>query len=199
MRRTDLSELHYITHTANLGSILREGIVCHTRADGLMHISVAMEDIQRRRSVVKIPGGLWLHDYANLYINARNKMMSRVCHHSSHMELCVLRVSVDVLDLPGVIIADQNAASGYVYFDRSPSGLKRIDRDLVFAKSWKHPEDQIAEWRHGSVICAEVLVPNRIDPKFIMGAYVSCEETRSVAQALAPELEFDVEPEIFLL
>jgi hypothetical protein len=31
-------------------------------------------------------------------------------------DLCVLRVSTRVLDLAGVVISDQNAASGYVRF-----------------------------------------------------------------------------------
>jgi hypothetical protein len=184
MTRTELSELHNITHLANIPSILKSGILSHSRAAKVAHYSVAMEVIQDRRAAVRIPGGRRLHEYANLYINARNKMMRKL--QAQHRDLCVLRVSPEVLDLPGVVIADQNASSKYVRFQDAPTGLEMIDRDMVFARSWIHPEDQRAEWRHGSVICAEVLVPDRVPSTFIRGAYVSCpENVGRIAEAAA--------------
>ena len=92
---------------------------------------------------------------------------------AGHRSICVLRISPDVLDLPGVIIADQNASSDYVRFFPSPAGLAHIDRELVFAERWTHPGDPIEQFRHRSIKCAEVLVPDRVDASHLTGAYVS--------------------------
>ena len=86
-------------------------------------------------------------------------------------ELCVLRVSLAVLSLHGAVISDQNAASDYVRF-YAPSQWRLLDWDAIFALDWRHPGDPIAYWRHKSRKCAEVLIPNRIEPNFITGAYV---------------------------
>ncbi len=90
-----------------------------------------------------------------------------------HETICVLGISSDVLDLPNVVITNQNAASKYVRFASAPDGLSIVDGAKTFAVSWKHPDDQIAEWRHTSAMCAEVLVPDCVPPRYIECAYVS--------------------------
>lgn len=114
-----------------------------------------------------------------------------------HKELCILRVDTAVLDLPSVVIADQNASSDYARFGAAPDGLRLVDRDKVFARVWAHPEDQIAEWRHKSTKCAEVLVPDVVAPEYILGAYVSEKQGRDVLQKVAPDLAVDVKPDLF--
>jgi hypothetical protein len=85
--------------------------------------------------------------------------------------LCILRVSTQVLALAGTVIADQNAASDYVRF-LHPKQWQILDFDAIYAMDWRHPDDQIAYWRHKARKCAEVLVPHRVDPQFLTGAYV---------------------------
>ena len=85
--------------------------------------------------------------------------------------LCVLRVSLRILEIPGTVITDQNAASNYVRF-HAPERIGLLSLDTIFARNWKHPENQIEEWRHSSAKCAEVLVPHKIPPELIEGAYV---------------------------
>lgn len=177
MTRDELEELHYITHVENLISILATGILSHRRAARLPHRSVAMQEIQDRRKKVVVPGARPLHDYVNLYINARNKMMFKIVCNSDIKDLCVLRISPDVLDLPNVVIADMNASSDYVKFSPSPKGLENIDKDLVYATSWNHP-GPIAKMRHGAIVCAEVLVPDQVGVEYITGIYVANEDTR---------------------
>jgi ssDNA thymidine ADP-ribosyltransferase, DarT len=63
---------------------------------------------------------------------------------SYHTDLCVLRISSSVLRLPGVIIADGNAASDYTSFWASPSGLAKVDKDTVFAEWWTDPNQFVA-------------------------------------------------------
>ena len=175
MKRSDIKDLHYITHIDNLKSICEHGILCHNRAKKMKFTSVANGKIQERREKVVIPGGKRkLHSYANLYFNARNPMMFK--RKDMHNELCVLQINQALLDEPNVIISDRNASSGYVLFSPSPSGLKNLDTVLIFADDWTD-DDPIEYWIRKSTICAEVLVPDYVEPKFITGVYVSCKDT----------------------
>lgn len=162
-------ELHNIMPISNIASVLTHGILSHEQAAGLPHSDVSMADIQDRRKAVQVPGGLRLHQYANLYFDARNPMMYK--RLSQVDTLCVLRVANDVLNLPNVIISDQNAASEYVRF-YPPNYLEILPFDQIYADDWRHPEDRIAYWRHKSAKCAEALVPNTIPADLIRGAYV---------------------------
>ncbi len=175
MDYADVRELYYITHIDNISSILTDGILSHTRASGRLHTSVAMEDVQARRARKGVPGGRPLHEYVNLYFDARNPMLYRICL-DDHEPLCVLRVDRKAIELPDVVLTDRNASSDYVRFSKFPDGLGLIDRDTLFAQYWAHPDDPISEWQHKSIKCAEVLVPDRIPPAYILGAYASCPE-----------------------
>jgi len=199
MRRNELAELHYITTISNIPSIMTRGILSHKRSKKINHNSVAMEVIQERREKKIVPGGRPLHEYVNLYINSRNKMLYRVLCEGKvqHADLCVLRVKTEVLDLPNVVVADQNAASDYAGFYSAPSGLRKIDRDLVFAEYWTHPNNPIEEWLHGSIICSEVLVPDRIESSFIMGAYVSCSDAKAALEATGVDILVNINPHLF--
>jgi hypothetical protein len=122
MRREELPQLHYITPIENVPSILGVGILSNRKSRRLSPASIAKQDVQDLRAKVRIPGGRALHEYANLYICARNPMM--YVRAPLHETTCVLRVSTDVLDLSQVVITDQNAASDYCRFMPSPAGLQ---------------------------------------------------------------------------
>ncbi len=175
MTRDELSELGYIVPIATVPSILRRGILSHRRAENVSHESIALEGVQDRRAMVIVPNGRPLHEYANLYICPRNPMLLK--RRDIHAQICVLRVSSDVLDIPNVVVTDSNAASKYVRFSPAPGGLAIVDRERTFAPWWNHPEDQIDQWRHSAQKCAEVLVPDAVSTRYINGAYASCDES----------------------
>lgn len=192
LRRSDLQELHCITPMVNIASIVRLGILCHEHAEAVRHVSVASAEVQAIRARKVVPNGLPLHQYANLYIDARNAMMYR--RKEEHLDLCVVRVSTDVLDLSDVVIADRNAAAEMARFGSSPEGLAMIDRDLVFADWWN------ASYEAKQVRCAEVLVPGVVPPEFLLGAHVSCEPARLRFDALnltEPHLQVTISEHLF--
>ena len=158
MQRCELEELHYITPIENLGSVCELGILSHARARVVEHTSVAMVEIQDIRSEKIVPQGRRLHEYVNLYFHARNPMMW--IRRDQHECLCVLRVSPNVLDVPGAVVTDQNASPGSAF-----APARRRDRYQLTAKyvrrDWTHP-DQITYWRWKSMKCAEVLVPDQV-------------------------------------
>jgi hypothetical protein len=87
MDRGELSELHYITPIVNLRSIMENGIVSNRCAKVLGGISIAMLKVLDLRATKRVPGGLFLHDYVNLYINCRNPMLSK--RRNQHESICV--------------------------------------------------------------------------------------------------------------
>lgn len=153
-----VTELHCIMPIGNLVSVMKRGILSHERAAKLTHHSVALQPVQDKRDRKQVPGGLKLHQYANLYFHARNPMMFKRRDQAS--DLCVLRVSTLVLALDGTVISDQNAASDYVRF-LDPRQWQVLDFDAIYAMDWRHPGNSVAYYRHSSQKCAEVLVPEQ--------------------------------------
>ncbi len=194
MERDELTELHYITPIVNVPSILAKGILSHNGAKHLRHESVAMDEIQARRAKVIVPGGQKLHEYANLYICARNPMMYK--RKAQYREICVLRISPDVIDLPGVVFTDGNASSDYVRFSSAPKGLDVVNLDWTFAEYWTDP-DPIIEWQKKSAKCAEVLVPDKVEPGYIIGAYVACRESQESLTGLAKGIAVEINSHLF--
>lgn len=181
MERSQIRELHYITDMANVPSMLDQGILCHRLAirTAQGHVSVADHEVQARRAGKRIWLGRYyrrLHDYANLYIDARNAMMF-VLLQAGQGDLTVLAIDPAVLDLRGVVIADRNAASLAPRFLPSAEGIDALDEAVVTAKRWTDSQD--AKQRR----MAEVLVPSRVPSSFIRGAYVPDDDAAQRLQA----------------
>ena len=197
MDRSDVKELYYITLISNIPSIMRHGILSHNLSQKYPHDdSIAMLEIQNKRKNKKIPGtNNKLHDYANLYFDAHNPMLCK--RQDLNDSICILIVDPSVLDLPKVIIADQNASSDYVRFYPVAEGLAAIDKNKLFAHYWTHPENVYDEWSHKSVKCAEVLVPNKVELKFIIGSYVANQKAFDALKKLGIELTIYIKSDIF--
>lgn len=189
-----INEFHCIMPLENISSVLKHGILSHHLAAKVRHHSVAMEEVQDRRDVTQVPGGLKLHHYANLYFHARNPMLYK--RKAEAGQLCVLQVSTEVRKLEGVVFSDCNASSDYVRFF-APEDWRRLDLDAIYAHDWRHPDDPIAYQRHKSRKCAEVLVPHRVEPDHLLGAYVVHEEAAARLTKLGFSLPIIIEPDLF--
>jgi len=194
MDRQDLKELHYITPIANVPSILEQGLLSHNRVQGIVHESVAMPEIQDRRRWKKVPNARPLHDYVNLYFHAHNPMLYTL--KGEHESLCVLQISPDVLDLPGVVITDGNAACRYTQFYKSPDGLQYVDGKTVFADSWIARSEK-AQLVRKRIKCAEGLVPDHVESRYIVGAYVVSKAARQVLENTGFILPIKVDAKFF--
>ena len=196
VEREHLDELHYIVPIANVRSVASFGILSHRRADELRHESVADPSVQELRAQKRLPSGRMLHDYANLYINARNAVLYRRCKEGRMRDLCVLQVSPRALDVIGTYVANENAASDRVVFASAPRGLEIVDERATFVRAWRDDGSSAAEtvW---SRTMAEVLVPDRLPAGLIVGAYVG---TRAVGRRVSgqwPSLAVSVSPDMF--
>lgn len=189
-----VTELQCIMPMDNVPSVLEHGILSFEQAAKLAHHSVAMQEVQDRRDHKQVPGGLKLHQYANLYFHARNPMLFK--RKDEAASLCVLRVSTAVCSIQGVVLADSNASSDYVRF-LHPSQWNLLDFDAIYAMDWRHPGDPIAYYRHRSQKCAEVLVPHHIEPRFLVGAYVVDNAAASRLASLGFHLPMAVDSVLF--
>jgi ssDNA thymidine ADP-ribosyltransferase, DarT len=170
MERSRIQELHYITDMANVAPILDRGILSHRLAQRVAsgHVSVADAEVQARRASKRVWVGRSsrpLHDYANLYVHARNAMLF-ILLRSRQGDLTVLSVDPEVLDLDGVVVADRNAASFASLFLPATEGIAALDDAAVFAERWT------SSYEAKQLRMAEVLVPDRVPPSLIKGAYV---------------------------
>ncbi len=91
----DVKDLNYITPIENLPSIFKRGILSHKLAKKIPHRSVAMEEIQDRRKIKVVPRGRPLHEYVNLYFDARNPMLYK--RRDQHLAICVLKIDPKVM------------------------------------------------------------------------------------------------------
>jgi hypothetical protein len=177
----------------NIQSVLKLGILSNDRAAKVAHNSVALEVVQERRDLKSVPGGLKLHQYANLYFHARNPMLYRRKEEAANF--CVLRVSIEVRHIEGVVITDRNASSDWVRF-LHPNQAAVLDYDAIYAMDWRHP-NQFEYFARKSKKCAEVLVPHCVEPRFLTGAYTVDQAVKASLQSLGFGLPITINAEMF--
>ncbi len=196
MQRSRVSELHYITSLHNLGSIAARGILSHTLAAALEHESVALESVQDVREGKTVPGQRKLHEYANLYFDARNAMMYKLRVGDQRNDLIVVRVAHEAMDIEGAVLTDGNAASATTRFLESPRQLDQVDEERTFAVSWEHDNPFVkTEWRRRR--CAEILVPDVVPPSMLIGCYVERSRQVALCQSVHPDFPVEVNSYVF--
>ena len=192
MRVTGKTGLYNIMPFRNISSVLSLGIISKFLAEKLPHVSVAMNEVQSRRDKVNVPNGMPLHQYANLYFDARNPMM----YKRQDEDICVLKISPRVLDLENVVISDRNASSDYASFHEPTKILDKLDYDMIYAKSWVDANYYLM-LKKKSVKCAEVLIPEKILPQYIIGAAVKNQEDKERLEEMGFNKKIYIEKELF--
>lgn len=183
---------HNIMPISNIPSVIAHGILSNEQAAQFQHSSVAMNEVQLKREKVKIPNGLELHQYANLYFDARNPMM----YKRQDEEICVLKISDSILNIPDVILSDQNAASQYARFYEPSIGIEKLNYAMIYAVSWTD-NDYISYLRKKASKCAEVLVPNKVPYEYITSAAVKDGKDKEKLIKLGFTKEIIVIPNLF--
>jgi len=174
---------------------MKFGIVSNELSKKLSHGSLAMEEIQTKRKNKRIPGARRLHQYANLYFDAHNPMLSK--RRNQNNQICILRVNTSVLDVPDAIISDRNAASDWARFNTVIDGLAALDKDKIYARYWTNANNQYDLWENKSTKCAEVLIPDKVEPKYILGAYVANKTALKAFKKLKIQLTVCIKSDIF--
>jgi len=108
----------------------------------------------------------------------------------------VIRISSDILDTRGTVIADGNAAAAGTRFDPSPAGLAALNEQRVYAVYWTD-SDIWTHYEKKRQRCAEVLVPHVIRRDFLIGCYVCEDSVLGPSREAAPDLEMVVRRHVF--
>jgi hypothetical protein len=199
VKRTDVRNLQYITRIENVSSIVKHGLLSNRLATPLNPVSVSDSEVQERREERRVPEGLPLHDYVNLFFHAHNPMLSS--RRALNDWICVLEVLPSVLDFPGVVVTDRNAAKDGVNFCKVEEGLRKLDRGLVYARYWVSrdwEDDPEESERRELPKSAEVLVPHKVPPEFLTAtALVSNGIAHKRLTTRAPALKIVVSPGFF--
>lgn len=194
LHKTKRQYLYNITSIQNVVSIIQNGILCYDYALKIPHSSIALNDVQSRRNQVRVPNGLRLHRYANLYFDYRNPMLYK--RKDQAEDLCVLAVSNSVLDIDGCIVTDRNAATGLVKFYTPEEGINQIDFEKVYAKYWTH-NDPYEQNNRKAIKCAEVLIPYKVPYNLIVGAYVVNERSKQRLIDTGFDRRIVINPKVF--
>lgn len=186
--------LYNIQVIDNIPSIMQRGLLSNEKSSRVDHISIAMEEVQQRRDSIHIPNGLGLHQYANVYFDPRNPMLS--ARRGENENLCVLKFDRVILDFEGAVVSDRNASSNYASFFQPEIGLQKIDFKLVYAQYWTD-EDHYEYLKKKSIKCAEVLVPYGIPFDYVIAAAVVSESAKMKLIEVGFDREITVMPDLF--
>ena len=100
-KKTTQTGLYNIQAIDNIPSIMQRGLLSNEKSKQIKHTSIAMEEVQQRRDIVYVPNGLGLHQYANVYFDPRNPMLS--ARRAENENICILKFDCCILDFDGVI------------------------------------------------------------------------------------------------
>ena len=197
-----ISEFHYITPLDNVRSIFDEGILSHDAAASKQSSDISMHSVQEIRATKVVPNGdltLRIHEYANLYFNAKNPMLYLRVKEAKI--LCVLRIKPEVMKKKKAVVSTMNAAASSAVFYPAKEGVQKLNREILFGPRWYSKYwGQTENDRAKKIRCAELLVPGRIKPHYIGGAYVPNEKVKALFENLFDgpcPVEVTVNPQFF--
>lgn len=177
------------------------GLISFNAVRRVPHFSIADQKIQRRRGRrnCEIDGRqkqLDIHDFVPMFI-AKHTPMQYVITTSAptkgrnakvrNKELIFLLVDPSkALQVPGMLIANGNAAANDTCFFSTPSSLSEIDWDTIASPN-EYPQCYDHEWQRCK--SAEVLVPETVPVTYICGVVVYNElARRSIANCISKVL-----------
>ncbi|MFH1422595.1 MAG: DarT ssDNA thymidine ADP-ribosyltransferase family protein, partial [Planctomycetota bacterium] len=76
--------------------------------------------------------------------------------------------------------------------------ISALNNERLFARYWTHPDNKYEQDRHRSEKMSEVLIPDCINLKFIIGAYVANQQALETFQRLnLKNLTVEIKSDIF--
>ena len=210
--RNKIKEVYYTTPVDNLESILNIGVQSHNRVCQLKifnpELDISNPEVQslRRKKSIRAPDNQStrpLHDYVNLYPQPFNAMMVAVRLEKPYLNLCVLRISSDILDIPGTLITNMNAACADAKaFKPSDWTLPPAEFEAIRSLSFNNSDTKANESTQKTFKRTrqfEVLVLNFIPSRYINGIFVPNERLkRSIIAITAGTIPVEVNESLFL-
>jgi hypothetical protein len=195
---TRINCLYNINSIKNLKSILQHGILSKNMLikHRIEYVDISNPSVQNRRDLIRVPNHRKLHDYANLYFNARNPMLYYLIKNKNIDDLCVLCINKRVLDLPETLVTDRNAASTLAVFETPENAINHLNFDIIFAKYW-NDHDPLKKDEQKLIKCAEVLILNKVPSCYIICIKVGTQKARKKLEELNIQLPIYLDKDLF--
>ncbi len=170
--------LYHMTHIYNLNSILENGLLSHNRAHQgeFIKTDISMQEAQYWRK-------RW-HDYVPFYFNPRNTMLYKRLELQNL--IVILGIEPMLILEEGTLFSDGNVAAGATKVYNDIAMLEQLPWQIIKASSWNY-EDQERKESCKRIMCAEVLVPNRVNVQSILKIFCRSQTQRSAIQQLIPD------------
>lgn len=190
--------LYNINSLKNLKSIFDHGILSKNllKKNALLNEDLSNPSVQNRRECKMVPNHRPLHDYANLYFDARNPMLYSLLLNRGVDELCVLCIDKKVLDLPETVVTDRNAAAELAVFISPDKAISQLDFQMIFAKYW-NDEDVSRKVDKKQVKCAEVLVLDKVPVEYIISIKIGSRKAKEKVEELNFGVPVVLDEELF--
>lgn len=173
-----ISHLYHLTHKDNLENILNNGLLSHNEAyqRNLNKIDISNNQVNQIRATKKDKiYDRAIHDYVPLYFNPHNSMF---CALSRPKDIVVLALNRCLMLSEGVIFTDGNASNGPTKFFSSIDNLSCLNWSCINGDYWW--TDKVFDNDGKRMVCAEVLVPSKIEIDSIEKIYSFDDDTLSV-------------------
>jgi cold shock CspA family protein len=170
--------LYHMTHISNLKSILENGLLSHNRSHegGFLKRDISMQEAQSWRK-------RW-HDYVPFYFNPRNTMLYK--RRELQNQIVILGIDPMLILEEGTWFSDGNVAAGATKVYNDIAMLEQLPWQIIKASSWNY-EDAERKERCKRIMCAEVLVPNRVNVQSILKIFCRSLSQRSEVQQILPD------------
>ena len=192
-----VERLYYIAPIGNVAKILRYGIYSYNGSRWLRPESFALESVQDRRDHVKVVGSHSIHDFANLYFNPRNATMYRLMEEGLVGSLVVFGVSKKVAeDRSRVWFSNMNAACEDAVIEHNIYYTRNYPWDVIMGESWYDKDPVIRKWKK-AVMCAEVLVRDRVHSNFLERIYAPNRDIVSCLEGMGVQIPIELDAHMF--
>ncbi|MGC9525691.1 MAG: DUF4433 domain-containing protein [Limnospira sp.] len=159
LNKFGIKYLYHMTHISNLNSILENGLLSHnlSHQGGFIKTDISMQEAQSWRT-------RW-HGHVPFYFNPRNTMLYKI--RDLQDEIVMLGIDPMLILEEGTLFSDGNVAAVATNVYHDLAMLEQLPWTIIKGRSW-NDEDPATKQRYKRIMCAEVLVPDRVNVQSIL-------------------------------
>lgn len=156
--------VYHFTYFTNLEQIIKHGLLSTNNKEqqNLAHENIANNDIQHRRSEMRVPcgpGGV-VHDYVPFYFTKRSPMLLNVIKNKNIDQegIIYLAVPIEVVKKSSVVFTSSSANTlTPPSFYSDPDDLRELNWDIITRQIWVPKPDSLKQQK-----MAELLIHDRV-------------------------------------
>lgn len=192
------SELYNINSITNIQSIIYLGLLSNKliKDANIKYEDLSLLGVQLERDKEKVDGYHYLHEYANLFFNARNSMMYYLIHNHNINDLCILVFDINVININKTYVSDGNCAKGITNKYPANIGYRYLNASDIKSRYWVYEDGSINEILKNEM-SSEVLVLNKIPQHFIKRIIVANEIAKNNIEKLNVKIDIEINKDLF--